>query len=548
MKTPKNNNKSGAILVVVMVILVSFTLFVAALMQLGSFNAQETEQQVREAQSFWLAEMGVQQALLQLSNEEDGDVAETSAPNFDSDSGRSGTHEVIPDGSGFLSIGRLTAAGGVVTTNRIRFETEAIDPSYNDAISAPTLTGDPWVFLLGGSGDPERSSGFPSIPGPGDTERGGSDEVHGNITTGDGNVYLSGESYVTNSIYDDLEKEFDGDVSVSDGTITTVAGAMIYGDRNLNVDARDGPNLVGMNYPGTADYNLTQIFDNEGITDGRLGATHPLYDLVRRSGDDYYFEPTGSSSRETLDLGDDKVYYAEGDIWFDKSGPLQFDIDGTATIVASGDLHIGDGLRYIDGSDEEGADLLALVALGKYNEVTGELESGGDIYFGDARYGTVYEMDAFMFAANDFYYNFEYNPYGPQPPSEPDTGFIVFGNFVALNQIHIHRDWYNVMTTDLQGRPIIDEARPAVYNVIDDRLEDAITRDPLTEAQINGGTRYRDDGQWKTDPGLRHYRMIVKYDERIHDPDTQPPDLPRRGGGEGSGGELTRWEHYDDES
>ena len=42
-----------------MMILVSFTLFVSAMMKLGTISAHETEQEVRAAQAFWLAEEGM---------------------------------------------------------------------------------------------------------------------------------------------------------------------------------------------------------------------------------------------------------------------------------------------------------------------------------------------------------------------------------------------------------------------------------------------------------------------------------------------------------
>jgi len=545
MKTPKQNKKSGAILVIVMVILVTFTLFVSALLQLSNFNAQETERQIRESQAFWIAEEGVQQSLLDQANKGSG-IIESNAPDFNAETGRVGAYRVEPDGpNGFISYGELTV-GGVTITNRIRFETNPVWGGYSNAVSGLNESGGYWVFPLGGSGTAVRDGNWGDnygIPGPGDTEIGGPNEIWGNVYAGGGDIYMSGDSQIREAQdYKGEPSQFVGDASAG-GTITTVDNATISGGRNENVAALEGPDLIEMDYPNTATHNLTEIFDAEGVTSGRLPVTHPLYDLVRRSGDDYYFEPTGGSSRETLDLGDGRVYYADGDIWFDKSGPLQFDIDGTATIVASGDFHIGDGLRYID--PDPGGDLLALIALGKYDG-NGNLESGGDIYFGDARFGTVYEMDAFMFAANDFYYSVNASD---GSPGEPDTGFKIFGNFVALNQIHIDLDWYNLFETDDRDRITTDEARPAIFNVAEDRWEDALTGTPLSADQIDGNDyRYKNRrGRWrtKTYPGMRHYRMIVKYDERIYDSETQLFGLPQGDGSGGSGGNLIRWEHAD---
>jgi len=564
MNTPKNDKKSGAILVIVMVILVSFTLFVSALLQLGSYNAQETEQQVREAQAFWLAEEGVQQARLELVNAKDGIISPPqAAPAFDASTGRFGTYEVQSDGTGFISIGRLTI-GSVTVTNRIRFETSAVDESYKDAIAAPGMV-DPWTFILGGTGDPVSSGGSDPIGNDWKTykEVGGADAVYGNITTGNGAVHLGGGtagnhdgSSVNPSQDNDGEtyNNFPGNVSTSGGTITTVDGATIAGTQNDNAPIRTGPDLIGMDYPNTATHNLTTLFNNEGVTSGRLPEIdYPeLHNLVRRNGDDYYFE-TGSShnnGEQYLPLGDGRVYYADGDIWFDRSGPRQFNIDGTATIVASGDIHIGDSLRYVkvndpDPTDDDPADLLALVALGTYY-ADDTYKDGGNIYFGDANgNGTLTAVDAFMFAAHDFYYNYYYQG----DPDEPKTGFTVLGNFVALNQLHIYRDWYGTE----------DEPNPAIYDPNTDTWNDAITGTELTDEQINGYTdtvreRYwnRRRRRWEYRdvdievPGLRHYQMIVKYDERIYDPETQLSGLPQAGGSGVPGGQLIKWEHADD--
>jgi len=568
MKTPKQNKKSGAIIVVVMVILVTFTLFVSALLQLSGFNAQETERQIRESQAFWIAEEGVQRSRLDQQDVDgnDGEIAGPS-PDFDSETGRVGAYTVVPYESGFLSIGTITI-DGVIITNKIYFETDSPHWSYDKTISGLNESGEPWTFLLGGSGSPVQSSGFPAIPGPGDTEVGGFDEIHGNVYAGgeNGDIYMGGESHIYEAPdYEGVASRFVGDASAG-GSITTVTNNMISGAEYENVDSDDhsAPDLVGMDYPNTATHNLRQIFDAEGVTSGRLPIGHELRDVVRRNGDDYYFEPvSGSGSSWDLVLGEGRVYYAKGNIHFDRNGPYQFDVDGTATIVASGNIHIADGIKYEDGN--AGDDLVALIALGEYNQ-SGNLEDDtGNIYFGDPRYGTVYEMDAFMLAANDFYYN----PYSDSNnPQEPDTGFKIFGNFVALNQLHIDRDWYSPEDGG-NARPTLFVPGPegGWVDALDYRDRDSsepITDFLLSDVEINGGTITETQVGWHRNPNpgwpryiygeyevdididpMRHYRMIVKYDERIYDPETRLSGLPRAGGSGGTGGELTKWQHAD---
>lgn len=516
MKHRNTTQKNGSVLILVVTILVSLTLLITGLLKLSTINMRETEQQIREAQAFWLAEAGVQQCIADLHKPNGrGDIPETI---LNLPCGRAGSY--VTDESDltadppYIVIAGTVTAGGQTTTRRIRIELAFADPSYNEVISGINKAGTPWTFLLGGTGNPVRSFGFPAIPGPGDTERGGYDEAHGDVYTGkDGDIYMCGDSHIYPAPFPN-NYGFTGDANTAGGNITTIDAATIDGIKNKTAPARDGPDLVAMNYSNTATHNLTDIFKDAGISNGRLPkSSYPdLYNLVRKDGDDYYFETTGSKTRETLEVGNNRVYYIDGNLFFNKSGPLQFDIDGTATIVATGDIHIGDGLRYLD--NDPGGDLLALIALGEY-DLEGKLIDGGDIYFGDALFGTVYEMDAFMFAAHDF----KYNVYASNNKlSEPDTGFKVFGNFVALNQLVIYRDWYGTF----------NNANPALFDVTAGVWKDAISGVPLTLEQIEGGEMLLpgEDEITITIPPMRHYRLVATYDERIHDPATQPPGLP----------------------
>jgi hypothetical protein len=150
--------------------------------------------------------------------------------------------------------------------------------------------------------------------------------------------------------------------------------------------------------------------------------------------------------------------------------------------------------------------MLGLVALGKYNE-NGDLVSGGNVYFGDPRYGTMYVVSGMMFAANDFLFN---NDTTSHQPTEPQTGFIVNGNLAALNRVSIERDWYT------KGKGQEKENRPARFDSGTDQWIDSLTGDVLTPSQINT---------------LRHYQMIINYDERVRKQATRPRGLPR---GEGA--------------
>lgn len=155
--------------------------------------------------------------------------------------------------------------------------------------------------------------------------------------------------------------------------------------------------------------------------------------------------------------------------------------------------------------------MLGLVALGKYDN-NGNLTSGGNIYFGDPTYGTLYEFSAMMFAANNFTYNMTMTGAWS---TEPSSGFIIDGSFAAVNQVSVVRNWYTNGTT----------AKPATYNASTGKWVDAQTGTALTASQKSG---------------MRHYQMIVNYDERVRNPESRPPGLPKGGTKIFAG--FTKWE------
>ncbi len=219
------------------------------------------------------------------------------------------------------------------------------------------------------------------------------------------------------------------------------------------------------------------------------------------AGDDFFFEPstisgsgTWKSGTTPLNLGNNQLYYVDGHVWFNNHSTYGFKISGTATIASTADIHVSDNLDYANTSS-----MLGLVALG-HPDLFGNVLNG-NVYFGDPEFGTLYSVDAFMFARHDFLYNTSSNT---GQPGEPQSGFQVFGNYGALGEVKVNRDWYT-----RSGR-----ARPAVYNTAQNLWQDAL-----------------DLSYWITSAtelaSLRHYQMVINYDERIRNPATQPPGLPR---------------------
>ncbi len=552
MNKTKQDKKSGAVLIIAMVVLISFTLFVAVLMQLASHNAQETENEVRRSQAFWMAQTGYEFSKNDwIYNNRSGEIYKEIVPSAD------GTREMafeVEENKRVRTATGTVTVGGQDTTRKIRFLV-VYGPKPNSIYSGQG------PLILSGTGD-------------------NADELFGDVEIdndngGNGDILLLEDSSVGEPTpnlpapYDDMG----GDV--------TAAGSFIGNTDNVsgtieeNGTISDAPNLFDMDYPNNCDYDIAAIFTEAGVASGRLPVDHPLYNLVVKNpgtraaenastlGDDYYFEPVGGWNNSSGSLGADTplnispentdgnpVYYVDGHVWFNSHQTYGYEIDGRAVIVSSRDIHVSDNLKYIDYEDLDEADqpLLGLVASGTYN-TSGERQYGGDIYFGDPAFGTMYTVDAFMFAGNNFLYNTLANNGGQM---EPDTGFEVFGNFTALNQIVVLRDWYG--TTD--------DPKPTVYDPDLSAWVDEATGVPLTEEELNGYTfeetwyyawdlsKINPQTKTTTVPPKRHYKMSVGYDIRMitnplngmpettHNPEQYPLNLPHEG--------VKEWQHLDD--
>jgi len=285
-----------------------------------------------------------------------------------------------------------------------------------------------------------------------------------------------------------------------------------------------------MNYAVNNTHNVSKIFADAGVTSGYLPSGNELYNVMVKNpgnrssecsttfGDDYFLEPASVSgggdqkdATTPLNVGDNRIYYVDGDVWVHSPSTYGFLVDGKVTIVATGDIHISDNIKYANNDS-----VLGLVALGKYDD-SGQLISGGNIYFGDPRFGTMYTASALMFAADSFLYNTDSVTGGT---AEPETGFSVYGNLNALNHVSVNRDWYDPDGTG--------DARTAYFDPTlgtDGQWVDLETGDVLTATEINS---------------LRHYQMAITYDDRVRTLSTQPPGLPK--GKSSIFGGLRDWE------
>ncbi len=509
-----SKTEKGIVLVAVAVVTLIFTLLGFSLLNMVSNEIILVRNDVDKTRAFYLAEAGVEKFTTNLNKGKFVSIGETML-------GKGGYHvDFYPDEDPPYAVATGTAG---IQEKRIKVTVSFLAPPYECGIYAGGMGGTGWTLMLRGEGNPQPIG----MSG----EVGGRDIVNGNVYA-DGDVALYQESSVNPAPWPN-DFGLNGDVSAT-GDIDVNDSATISGDANDHIEPKEDPDLVGMNYAVNNTHNVTQIFADAGVTKGKLPFENELRDVFQINpgnmtsecastpGDDYFLTPsflsgsggTWKTAPTPLDVGEDRVYYIDGDLWIHSKSTFGFKVEGKSTIVVTGNIHISDNTEYADASS-----MLGLVALGKYDE-DGDLISGGNVYFGDPVYGTLYTCSAMMFAANNFLYN---TTAIDTFSAEPQSGFTVNGNISALNRVSIERDWYT--RTYFNGVRYVNEPRPAQYDSKTNKWYDSGTGVELTTGQVDT---------------LRHYQMIVNYDDRVRDRSTQPPGLPRGVGLIFDG--LTNWE------
>jgi hypothetical protein len=493
----KDERRRGAILGVVLVVLLVVSIMGAGLLTLASQNAVMAARALNTTKAFWLAEAGVQRFDQRcISHLKRNSIGETA---FGGGSYRVDAH-----------LGTSTSRYAIVTgtvqgeSQQIRVDVVFQGRVYEHAVFAGNEGTNNYVLDMRGTGNPVAYTWPNGDPG----ERGGKDIVNGKVYA-NGDVNLYDQSMVSNAPLPNTYNVL-GDVDAT-GEINLTNSARIYGSQTEHVPQKSLP--VFPDYAQICTYNVSAEFASRGITSGYLPASHPLRNVVVKNpsnrsaecnstaGDDYFFEPiaiSGSGTWKTaptpLNLGNNQIYYVDGHVWFNSHSTYGFRVSGYATIASSANIHVSDNLDYADPSSS----MLVLVAVGK-PDLLGNIQNG-NVYFGDPEFGTLYSVDAFMFARKDFLYNTSSNT---GRPGEPESGFQVFGNYGALGVVKINRDWYGATANRL----------PAVYDAVSGRWRDLSTGVVVTNS-------------------ITHYQMIINYDERIRDPNKQPPGLPQLGEGD----------------
>jgi hypothetical protein len=498
----KSKSQKGIVLVAVVIFTLILTILGFSVLFVANSEIAQTRKDINKTKAFYLAEAGVERLVASLSSGNTANIGQTALGE--------GSYSVDINTNGSEPCAVATAVlGGEVT--RIQVEVTFLAPPYECGIYAGGMGGGGWTLMLRGTGDPcIIYSGGKSV---GDVN--GKDIVNGNIFA-DGNVALYQQSSVHPAPAPNTYN-LEGDVNVT-GHVTLHDSSTISGEIAEGSAEMSPPGLLIMNYAVNNTHNVTKIFDSANVTHGAPPSGNPLRDVFQinptdratesasTDGNDYYLDlHSGSSSYvggawntapTPINVGTDRIYYIDGNLWINsKSDTFGYNMSGKATIIVTGNIYICDNLKYANPS----TDVLGLVALGKYNS-SGQRVSGGDIIFGDPSYGTMYTMSGMLFAAHDFLFNTRaIGTYS----GEPESGFILNGSMTALNHISLERDWYTSSGTT---------RRPARYDPSTSQWYDSGTGVALTSAQI---------------ATMKHYRMVVNYDDRVRSRSTQPKGLPR---------------------
>jgi hypothetical protein len=431
-----------AVMVIVLLAILSGAMLMTTLRGKGERTAS-----IRQHQATYTADAGISLAITNLTAGDDTEWIGTELDPLEFAGGEFWTH-VEDNGDATY---RVTSSG--LARGELQVVEAVLEPTgggiYDNAVFAGNTDNDPLYTLeMGGSG-------------------GEADLILGDIFSG-------------------------GDVDiVEDATVTGVprAEGEVHGANGEEGVTQPIPDLAGMNYSATAEVNVSDMFSGPDAylaSDGfggtawqmpeesaahifRLNPSDRAANTSSTPGPDYFIEDpyeqvrvdrgqdgsdasaitlSGTGDEPGID-GNKKVYYIDGNLWLHnkKTYSFKFEHDEPngiqVTFVVKGNIYFSDNLFYTD-PDVDG---VAFIAMKDDN-----IDDSGNIYFGDPVYGTLEQMNAFMYAENNFY------------DTNLDAGgsseVYLNGNMTAGNQVLIERDWddhHTKLTVDFDDRISVGE-------------------------------------------------------------------------------------------
>ena len=396
MNSSKQNTQSGSALYLAVVITIVLFGFTASMLSVTAGSAKEHRMAKEHLERLYIAEAGIEAAVLELTLGQDGNIGAPAAPQPFGAGGYWVT--TVDNGNQTFT---LTSTGVLGSHRRVvQALVQATGSVFNHAIFAGNKSGDPgYVMPFGGNGSE-------------------ADVINGDVYSGQ-DLYVWGDATMNGNLRS--------------------AGSIVGASGTEGV-TQPVPDLAAMNYAAISDVDVAAQFaasgyrrwDNAGGRAWQLPSSNPAHifrknpddrttEIYATVKDDYFLEdpyqPVRADYRQdgsdpfraVIDDGSPSttdpirlLYYIDGNLWIHNRRSYSLQLAGVngrpvqVTMVVKGNVYISDNLFYSD-KDNDG---LAIIAL--KDEAVAD---SGNIYFGDPRYGTLMVMDAFMYADENFFDN-----------------------------------------------------------------------------------------------------------------------------------------------
>jgi Tfp pilus assembly protein PilX len=438
--------RRGSVLLTALIGVMVVGALAASMAVAGGSRTRERDAAVHSTRALYVAEAGMSEAIERISR---GELAAVvgQGPSVAFGGGEYAV-EVVDNGDNTVTVTSQAVHG------RSARATQATLELVGEGIFASAL------FAGNSSGDPNYSMRF---GGTGSS----ADAITGNVYSG-GNIAISGTP------------TFNGTLRAS-GAVT--GGSFPADNQPITGSTQPIPDIAGMNYETNHDYDVAAMFSSATWTlnsslGGRawqLPQSSPAHIFRKNPNDrttntsstvkdDYFLEDPyesvngsstvspANSTRITLSGaqgkpgvdGSNRVYYIDGNLWIHNNNIFSFTMYNAGsspvrvTFVVKGNIYFSDNILY-QGTRPDG---LAFIAIND-----DAVEDSGNIYFGDPSFGTLEQMDAFMYAENNFY--------DSNLSATGSAKVTVNGNMTAGNQVRINRDYgtkHSKLTVNYDGR------------------------------------------------------------------------------------------------
>lgn len=420
-----DRRRRGTALVAALACSLTIAAIAIAMATVSAANHRDNEATRLHAEQKLVAEAGLSSAFANLVARGTGNLGTSVAPVRWGQGSFFTT--CVRNADGTLTLTSAGRSGGGTRTLRAVLRERIRNPFFG-AMFAGNSSGDPsYSLTLGGTGAQ-------------------ADSVTGGDIYSGGNVTVEGGAKVDGTIH-------------AAGTITGASG--------MSGASEPAPDLVGAHYEANHDVDVASVFGAKGTYKLNAALGGSAYQVAQdepahifrknpsdrttltasTAKDDYFLEdpyqpvsadPSLNANKATQIVlsgmggapgpnGNGKVYFIDGNLWihnlmlysfaFDKGDSTGVQI----TIVVKGNIYISDNILM----QHPKKDGIALIAV-----KDGSVGDSGNIYFGDTSFGTLEEMDAFMYAEGNF---FDSNLGTTGSSTVAVRGMMSAGNQVAID-------------------------------------------------------------------------------------------------------------------